>query len=152
MLIRHLKLNAFRDEQQALDKEVFTKQAKRREGSRDVGSQLFCAMLRSVGVDTRLVCSLQPLSFASAPSSQTPQKSTGMRYHANSAGELHPESADDSAVSVESCPTSVNSDAELSAGSSGVPTRIKRLFGAAAKQVQHSLDLGKAPPAPGEIN
>lgn len=33
-------------------------------GSRDVGAQLFCALLRAAGVETRLVCSLQPLSFA----------------------------------------------------------------------------------------
>lgn len=32
-------------------------------GSRDVGAQLFCALLRTAGVETRLVCSLQPLSF-----------------------------------------------------------------------------------------
>ena len=33
------------------------------QGSRDVGAQLFCAMLRSAGVDARLICSLQPLPF-----------------------------------------------------------------------------------------
>lgn len=32
-------------------------------GSRDLGAQLFCALLRSAGVTCRLVCSLQPLSF-----------------------------------------------------------------------------------------
>ncbi|RKF66864.1 DNA repair protein rhp41 [Golovinomyces cichoracearum] len=32
-------------------------------GSRDVGAQLFCALLRSAGVDTRLACSLQVLPF-----------------------------------------------------------------------------------------
>ena len=35
-------------------------------GSRDIGSQLFCALLRSVGVQTRLVCSLQPLPLKSS--------------------------------------------------------------------------------------
>lgn len=35
--------------------------------SRDVGVQIFCALLRSVGVDARLVCSLQPLPFQTAP-------------------------------------------------------------------------------------
>ncbi|KAL2044734.1 hypothetical protein N7G274_002509 [Stereocaulon virgatum] len=34
--------------------------------SRDVGAQLFCALLRSAGVDTRLVCSLLPLPFQPA--------------------------------------------------------------------------------------
>ena len=35
--------------------------------SRDVGAQLFCALLRSKGVETRLVCSLQLLPFQPAP-------------------------------------------------------------------------------------
>lgn len=39
------------------------------EGSRDVGAQLFCAMLRSAGVDARLVCSLLPLPFQRAQKS-----------------------------------------------------------------------------------
>ncbi|KAK3994538.1 hypothetical protein QBC44DRAFT_348834 [Cladorrhinum sp. PSN332] len=40
----------------------FFKAARKLEGSRDVGAQLFCALLRSVRVEARLVCSLQPLS------------------------------------------------------------------------------------------
>ncbi|KAK4164566.1 hypothetical protein QBC43DRAFT_237134, partial [Cladorrhinum sp. PSN259] len=42
----------------------FLKVARKLAGSRDVGTQLFCALLRSVGVEARLVCSLQPLSCA----------------------------------------------------------------------------------------
>ncbi|KAL9611845.1 MAG: hypothetical protein Q9167_003539 [Letrouitia subvulpina] len=34
------------------------------EGSRDVGAQLFCALLRSAAVETRLICSLQPLPLS----------------------------------------------------------------------------------------
>ncbi len=41
----------------------FREAAHHLEASRDVGAQLFCAMLRSAGVDARLVCSLQPLPF-----------------------------------------------------------------------------------------
>ncbi|KAB8349694.1 hypothetical protein FH972_023710 [Carpinus fangiana] len=37
--------------------------AKRYQGSRDVGSQLFTALLRAVGMETRLIASLQPLGF-----------------------------------------------------------------------------------------
>jgi xeroderma pigmentosum group C-complementing protein len=37
--------------------------AKLKSGSRDVGAWLFTALLRSVGVQTRLVCSLQPLQY-----------------------------------------------------------------------------------------
>lgn len=46
-----------------LDKADFRKAAQTLKGSRDVGAQLFCALLRAVGVEARLVCSLQPLSF-----------------------------------------------------------------------------------------
>lgn len=46
-----------------LDKTDFRKAAQSRRGSRDVGAQLSCALLRAVGVEARLVCSLQPLSF-----------------------------------------------------------------------------------------
>lgn len=41
----------------------FRDAANQLQASRDVGGQLFCAMLRSAGVDARLVCSLQPLPF-----------------------------------------------------------------------------------------
>ena len=42
--------------------------------SRDVGAQFFCALLRSAGVEVRLVCSLQVLPFASTAKSTTPMK------------------------------------------------------------------------------
>lgn len=60
-------------------------------GSRDVGAQLFCALLRAAGVETRLVCSLQPLSFvtggptlpkprqAKTPSRPTPARAEATR-------------------------------------------------------------------------
>ena len=44
------------------------------EGSRDVGAQLFCALLRSAGVEARLICSLQALPFTTAAKSSTPLK------------------------------------------------------------------------------
>lgn len=40
--------------------------ASKMEGSRDLANTLFCALLRSAGVVCRLVCSLQPLIFASS--------------------------------------------------------------------------------------
>jgi xeroderma pigmentosum group C-complementing protein len=60
-----------------MEKSDFRDHARKLEGSRDIGAQLFCALLRSVGVATRLVCSLQPLpfNFASAIKGTTPQKS-----------------------------------------------------------------------------
>lgn len=57
-----------------LEKPDFRASAVKLEGSRDVGTQLFCAFLKSAGVDTRLVCSLQPLPFNATVKTITPQK------------------------------------------------------------------------------
>lgn len=46
-----------------MEKSDFRAAAKTLKGSRDLGAQLYCALLRSAGVEVRLVCSLQPLSF-----------------------------------------------------------------------------------------
>ena len=60
----------------------FRRAANGLEGSADLGAQLFCCLLRAVGVEARLVCSLQPLGFASASeaapasASTTPAKKT----------------------------------------------------------------------------
>lgn len=45
------------------DRQDFRHAAATLQGSRDVGAQLYCSLLRSVGVKARLVCSLQPLAF-----------------------------------------------------------------------------------------
>ncbi|PSN73679.1 Rad4-domain-containing protein [Corynespora cassiicola Philippines] len=62
-----------------LDREDFRKAASKLQGSQDIGAQLFCSMLRSIGVETRLVCSLQCLPFASAAQPDTPQKATDQK-------------------------------------------------------------------------
>ncbi|KAI0541908.1 hypothetical protein GGR58DRAFT_527709 [Xylaria digitata] len=54
------------DSEAPLEKSDFREAAKSLCGSRDVGAQLYCALLRAAGVEARLVCSLQPLSFSSA--------------------------------------------------------------------------------------
>ncbi|KAE8149120.1 Rad4 transglutaminase-like domain-containing protein [Aspergillus avenaceus] len=43
--------------------EEFRKAAESMKGSRDLGAQLFTALLRALGIETRLVASLQPLGF-----------------------------------------------------------------------------------------
>ncbi|KAL4929884.1 putative DNA repair protein Rad4 [Aspergillus undulatus] len=55
--------NIMSDAEVFLSREDFRNQAKTMQGSRDFGAQLFCALLRSVAVEARLVCSLQPLPF-----------------------------------------------------------------------------------------
>jgi xeroderma pigmentosum group C-complementing protein len=57
-----------------LDKDDFRSTAHSLQGSQDVGTQLFCALLRGIGIEARLVCSLQPLPFASSAQPSTPQK------------------------------------------------------------------------------
>ena len=59
------------------------KMAKKCEGSRDVGAQLFCALLRGLGIDTRIVANLQPAGIgwskaeeANAKKSKKDRKST----------------------------------------------------------------------------
>ena len=49
----------------------FARAAEALEASRDVGAQLFCALLRSAGAETRLVCSLQVLPLAPAVKNTT---------------------------------------------------------------------------------
>ena len=57
-----------------MHKADFCEAAIKLEGSRDIGAQLFCALLRSTGVDARLVCSLQPLPFTAVNKGSTPLK------------------------------------------------------------------------------
>jgi xeroderma pigmentosum group C-complementing protein len=57
-----------------LSREDFISQAKMMQGSRDFGAQLFCALLRSVAIESRLVCSLQALPFSGTVKDMTPSK------------------------------------------------------------------------------
>jgi len=76
-----------------MQKADFQDAARRREGSRDVGAQLFCALLRSVGVDARLTCSLQPLpfhSYAKTKSLQTKASIAMEEYYSEQAKNAQP--------------------------------------------------------------
>lgn len=68
--------------EEPVDFEDFKYAAQVRSGSRDLGAQLFCALLRSVAVETRLVCSLQVLPFSASAKGQTPQKPKPQYIHA----------------------------------------------------------------------
>ncbi|KAF2171528.1 hypothetical protein M409DRAFT_63763 [Zasmidium cellare ATCC 36951] len=61
-------------ETKPVDRSDFITAAQTLEGSQDMGNQLFCALLRSAGVDARVVCSLQVLPFASVAKGSTPKK------------------------------------------------------------------------------
>ncbi|KAI9840453.1 MAG: hypothetical protein M1837_001609 [Sclerophora amabilis] len=128
-----------------LDKTDFRKLALKPEISRDVGSQLFCSLLRSVGVNTRLVCSLQPLPFlVAAPKGSTIQ---GRRPEVtiDAPGNRGAASADDSGSKDESERTgnpSIPSD--LSARPPLVPKRARRL-GQPSFGIPSSIESGKQP-------
>ncbi|KAK5320331.1 hypothetical protein LTR70_004694 [Exophiala xenobiotica] len=64
------------DAEDPVDFEDFKDAAEQCFGSRDVGAQFFCALLRSVAVETRLVCSLQVLPFSRVAKGETPQKAS----------------------------------------------------------------------------
>ncbi|KAI9682399.1 MAG: hypothetical protein M1817_000453 [Caeruleum heppii] len=60
-----------------MDRADFRQLAGRLEGSRDVGAQLFCALMRAAGVEARLVCSFQPLPLSATTHKEaTPKKVT----------------------------------------------------------------------------
>ncbi|RFU27403.1 hypothetical protein B7463_g8935, partial [Scytalidium lignicola] len=67
------------DAEPPLDKADFRAAARSLKGSRDTGAQLYCALLRSVGLDVRLVCSLQPLPFNSGGPSMPVRPSTAVK-------------------------------------------------------------------------
>ena len=75
-----------------MQKEDFIQAAKDLSASRDVGAQLFCALLRSAGVDARLVCSLQPLPFRAIDKIGTPQPKYAMVIDEPASCENSPES------------------------------------------------------------
>lgn len=62
------------DDAEDLDFDDFKSAAASRKGSRDLAAELFCALLRSVAVEARLVCSLQVLPFSGVAKGQTPEK------------------------------------------------------------------------------
>ncbi|KAF7197211.1 DNA repair protein rhp41 [Pseudocercospora fuligena] len=83
------------------DSSDFLSAAKDLEGSQDLGNQLFCTLLRSVGVDARIVCSLQPLPFSSVPKSSTPSKASSQPtriYPAQSHSPIKASSNEDKAI------------------------------------------------------
>ncbi|KAK4126878.1 Rad4-domain-containing protein [Parathielavia appendiculata] len=77
------------DMESTLDKSDFLEAARRMQGSRDVGAQLFCALLRSVGVQARLVCSLQPLPFVPGAPSMPKQRKASTPQNQPSKAELY---------------------------------------------------------------
>ena len=79
-------------------KSDFHSAAGKLKGSRDVGAQLFCGMLRVAGVDARLVCSVLPLPFQPARKvalSQVMHNASRLPHHSSRQGTPEPDSEAD---------------------------------------------------------
>lgn len=113
----------------------FQETASKLKASRDIGAQLFCALLRSAGVEARLVCSLQLLPFAVTSKGTTPQKIKKLVM--TDPGNMTTTSGDDSAADTGS-DTSIRTAASM--GSTGIPAQIRSRL---------ATRLGRAPPTPG---
>ncbi|OCK86627.1 Rad4-domain-containing protein [Cenococcum geophilum 1.58] len=123
----------------------FRKAARILEGSQDVGTQLFCALLRAIGVEARLVCSLQCLPFASIAQNthlQTPkiQKNTVI---------LDPSLSDASPMSSKS-DANASTAPTIQAEKSVAPSRPKRIsrLGQLGSARNHGYGLSKPAPQP----
>lgn len=81
-----------------MQKSDFLTAARKLRGSRDVGAQLFCALLRAAGVDARLVCSLLCLPFQSAQKmalTQVMHNASSLPRHRSQEATPEPNSEDD---------------------------------------------------------
>jgi xeroderma pigmentosum group C-complementing protein len=108
-----------------MELEDFRRAAASCKGSRDIGAQLFCVLLRSAGVETRLVCSLQVLSFSSNTGKTTsPQKPLSNVIYAESVEDVRKHQSD-AVLKRES--TESNGAHQKGGPSSLVSKRAKRL-------------------------
>lgn len=82
-LERRKEVNSFKNDPHDPEKhgekiqniQEFREVAKKCEGSRDVGAQLFTALLRGLGIEARLIASLQPAGFGATKAEEmTPKK------------------------------------------------------------------------------
>lgn len=116
-----------------MDRTDFIESAKNLAGSQDVGNQLFCAMLRSVGVQARLVCSLQPLPFGSVPKASTPKKPVKQKIMA---------------MASDKAPSSTYSEHDPSLTSSNISSIRRRLGHASFVEQTPQAPIKKAKPVP----
>ncbi|KAG0645844.1 DNA repair rhp41 [Hyphodiscus hymeniophilus] len=129
------------DADSVYEKSDFRAAARNLKGSRDVGAQLYCALLRSAGVKARLVCSLQVLSFAAGGPSMPRSSAPSMRA-------ASPESSD------EGKPIDVQAGefafgAPGASGSGATPFSARRRLGHPHATDYHLPDMsGPSRPAP----
>ncbi|KAK5701765.1 hypothetical protein LTR97_004583 [Elasticomyces elasticus] len=78
-----------------MDRSDFISASRKLAGSQDTGNQLFCALLRGVGVEARVVCSLQVLPFGSVAVKAAPVKVVKKVVYASAAASGTDHSASD---------------------------------------------------------
>ena len=126
------------EEDLPMEKADLFRAAEALEASRDVGAQLFCALLRSAGPETRLVCSLQILPLAPAARNTTANP-----------GPTHPLDL----VSAKSETEPQEEDSEDNAenlGTAGFQKSIRRsaIIGRIGRSTTSSRDLSSLKPSP----
>ena len=118
-----------------IGKSDFQDAATKLKGSRDIGAQMFCALLRTAGVEARLVCSLQPLPFTMAMKGTTSQKSASKSLIIVVNPESLTATTDDESNLDIGSDTSMKNPSSLSVN--GMPSQIKSKL---------TARLGRAPP------
>jgi xeroderma pigmentosum group C-complementing protein len=80
----------------------FRELAKRCEGSRDIGAQLFTALLRGLGIEARMVASLQPIGFGWTKYEEAEphkeQEKAGNKSNVAAYGNAEPSSSDEEEI------------------------------------------------------
>lgn len=90
----------------------FREQAKRCQGSRDVGAQLFTALLRAAGLEARLVTNLQPVGFGWSKSEEAKAK--------KDKGDIDSEGSDEEADAEQA-------EGDVTAKKASMPPELKKL-------------------------
>ncbi|KAI9795030.1 MAG: hypothetical protein M1816_000050 [Peltula sp. TS41687] len=98
---------------------AFRELAKKCQGSRDVGAQLFTALLRGLGIEARMVASLQPLGFGWSKAEEASVKQR--KRKSGEAAEINDEEDDSNEEGENS-----NSDDPISDGRNRVPPKRKK--------------------------
>jgi xeroderma pigmentosum group C-complementing protein len=107
----------------------FRERAQTCTGSRDVGAQLFTALLRALGLEARMVASLQPLGFGWTKYEDADQEKDPGGVTGASRSELYADEAKDSPPHVETSKKSAKKKSPIPGDPSGKlrPTSSKRI-------------------------
>lgn len=116
----------------------FRKLAKGCEGSRDVGAQMFTALIRGLGIEARLVTSLQPVGFGWSKNEEASEKKSSI-FNKSKMGDTDEASGPSEEFDSDMAPTATKASKKprKSIGGNGRPR------GAKSAQIDLSEDSGK---------